>query len=453
MKNYGTITSISSSVAEVFIPLDPPQLHDILVHAADDTQKLEIVSAKDAQTFMAYILTNPEAFQRGDNVLNTHLSLHVPVGDEVLGRAMNVFGEPQDGMPLTTDQQRSIYHQTSAGIEGTQVPSELMETGIKVIDFFAPLLRGGKMGLIGGAGLGKTMLLTELINNIVLTENNVGGDISVFSAVGERSREADELLHNVKEAGVLDKTVMVVGQMGENPAVRFRTAAAAATIAESFRDRGKSVLFFMDNMYRYAQAGYELATLMQSLPSEDGYQPTIPSEVGELHERLTSAADASITTVEALYLPSDDMTDYSVRSVMEYLDSYIVLSRDVYQSGLLPAVDVLQSQSSALHPSVVGEEHYDLYLQAKQVLEQAQKVERIVSLVGLAELSPENQTVYTRAELLKNYMTQSFTVAENQSGRKGQFISIKQTVAEVGQILQGAHDGRDPSSLRFVEKL
>lgn len=453
MQNYGTITSISSSVAEVHVPLDPPQLHDVLVHAQDPTQKLEVVASKDAQTFVAYILTNPEAFKRGDQVTNTNLALHVPVGQEVLGRVLNVFGEPQDGQPLQTNQQRAIYHHTSPSIESTPVPDQLMETGIKVIDFFAPLLRGGKMGLIGGAGLGKTMLLTELINNIVLTDKDTGGDISVFSAVGERSREADELLYNVKEAGVLDKTVMVVGQMGENPAIRFRTAAAAATIAEHFRDNGKNVLFFMDNMYRYAQAGYELATLMQTLPSEDGYQPTIPSEVGGLHERLTSSTDASITTVEAIYLPSDDMTDYSVRSVMEYLDSYIVLSRDVYQSGRLPAVDVLQSQSSALHTAIVGEEHFELYLQAKHVLEQAQKVERIVSLVGLAELSQENQTIYTRAELLKNYMTQSFTVAENQSGRKGLFIPLKQTLAEVGQILQGAHDTREPTSLRFIEKL
>lgn len=451
------VTAINSNIAEVYFHQDPPEMHDILLAGEDQSILLEVVSAEDPHTFNCYILSNAAKLKRGDKVKNSRSSLAVPVGEAVLGRALNVFGQPQDGQPFKAKKHRSVLKSSAPSATKAVVPEKILQTGIKAIDFFAPLLESGKAGIIGGAGLGKTMILTELINNIVLNQESSTSSnkdkVSVFSAVGERSREADELLRDVTEAGVLDKTVMMVGQMGENPAVRFRTAAAAATIAEEFRDQATDVLFFMDNMYRFSQAGYELATQVSAIPSEDGYQPTIPSEIGQLHERLVSSHEASITTIEAVYLPSDDLTDYSVRTVLSYLDSYVTLSRDVYQSGRLPAIDLLNSHSSALAPEIVGEKHYQLYLQTKKLLEQANKLERIVSLVGLSELSAENQQLYKRSELLKNYMTQSFTVAENQSNREGVRVPLDQALTDVEKILAGKVDEVDPDELLFVEKI
>jgi F-type H+-transporting ATPase subunit beta len=268
--------------------------------------------------------------------------------------------------------------------------------------------------------------------------------------VGERSREAQELLENLKDAGVLDQTVLMIGQMGEKPSVRFRTAFAGVAISEFFRDKlGKDVLFFLDNAYRFSQAGYELSTLMNAIPSEDGYQPTLPSEIGELQERLTSTEQGSITSIEAVYVPSDDVTDLTVRSVFPFLDVIVVLSRDVYQEGRYPAIDLLASTSSTMSVEIVGQEHYDAFVESKKLLEQAVSVERLVSLVGLTELSRENQVTYIRATLLKNYMTQRFFVTEAQSGRPGVFVPIKQTVADVKRILSGEFDGFDAE--RFLQ--
>ncbi len=452
MITTGIVTAINNTIAEVSFAGEQPNIFDLL-EAPKSTAVLEVIGSKTATSYNCYILSGATELSRGSTVHNTHKQLSIPTGAAVLGRAIDFRGLPLDGKPVTSKTSRPLHTSTIHSLDETITPTTVLETGIKAIDFFAPVLRGGKMGLVGGAGLGKTMLLTELIHNILLNKSHQQKGISIFSAVGERSREAQELLENVAEAGVLDKTVMVVGQMGENPAIRFRTASAATALAEYFRDEGNEVLFFMDNMYRFSQAGYELSTMMNLMPSEDGYQPMLPSETGHLHERLGSTTAGYITTVEAIYLPSDDLSDYSVRSTLPYLDSYLVLSRDVFQAGRMPAINILQSNSSALNPETVGEAHYELYLRSKEVLEQAASIERIVSLVGISELSKENQVIYHRSQLLQNYMTQSFAVAESQTGKPGFSVPLVDTLQMITKILDGEYDTESAESLLYVENL
>lgn len=461
MMHKGTITSIRSNVAQVEFLEEQPAIYDILTLPDDTSVQIEVVSSAGVDKYYCLILRGEEKISRGSTVVSTGMPLSIPVGETVRGRALDIFGQPHDSGPqLTTKTTRPIHSGEKTTIEDTVIPSEVLHTGIRAIDFFTPLLKGSKTGLVGGAGLGKTILLTELIHNIVETNNSANSQkknssqtVSVFSAVGERSREAQELLENLENSGVLSNTSMVIGQMGENPAVRFRTASAAATIAEEFRDSGNDVLFFIDNMYRFSQAGYELATLMRAIPSEEGYQPTLPSEIGTLHERLVSNSKAHLTTIEAIYLPSDDLLDYSVRSTFDYLDSYIVLSRDVYQSGRLPAVDLLESNSSALSKEIVGERHFDLYLESKQVLESAKEIERIVSLVGLSELSTDDQKKYKRSVLLQNYMTQNLSVAQPQTGKPGVYANLETTLTDIEKILSGAFDEVDPDLFLYIEKI
>lgn len=450
--NTGIITAIKNAIAEVYFASDPPALYDLLESTETPSVVLEVVAAKDEHHCYCFILKGSESIVRGNTIFNTQKQLTIPV-DNILGRAINVFGEPLDNKSLTAKKYRPIYHTTSISLENTSVPKSILLTGIRAIDFFAPLLEGGKIGLIGGAGVGKTMILTELINNILIESKEHSNGISLFCAIGERSREAQELLENVQQTGVAEKTIIVAGQMGENPAIRLRTAAASAAIAEEFRDQGTNVLFFIDNMYRFSQAGYELATLMNTIPSEDGYQPTLNSEVGALHERLVSSESAAITTIEAIYLPSDDINDYSVRATFPYLDSLLILSRDIYQSGRLPAINLLESSSSALSPEVVGQEHYTLVIATKHILEQAAELERIVSLVGISELSKENRLIYTRSLLLQNYFTQTFTVAESQTGKTGYFAPLAQTLVDVQNILSGRYDDMNPEQLLYVAEI
>lgn len=303
--------------------------------------------------------------------------------------------------------------------------------------------------------MGKTVLLTELINNIVIKggypKRKKKEVVSVFCAVGERLREAQELYENLQKAQVLSKTALIVGQMGENPAIRFKTAAAGVALAEFFRDEeGKDILFFVDNVFRFAQAGYELSTLIKSIPSEDGYQATLTSEMGSFHERLSSTLQNSMTAIEAIYVQSDDINDYVVRSIFPYLDTVIVLSRSLYQQGILPAIDILSSTSAALDPEIIGKEHYQVYLEAKTLLEKAVALDRIVSLVGIGELSAENQKIYLRSIILKNYMTQNFFVIEDQSGRKGQHVSLKEAVSDVKAILEGKYDAVPAEQFLYI---
>lgn len=324
-----------------------------------------------------------------------------------------------------------------------------METGIKVIDLFAPFYKGGKMGLFGGAGVGKTLLLTEILHNIVGLKEDTA--VSVFTGVGERSREGLELFEALKSTGSIKNSTLVFGPMGENPAVRFMSAFSGATLAEYYRDyMKKNVLFFIDNVFRLAQAGNEISTLTNTIPSEDGYQATLESEMAMFHERLSSTVNGVLSSVEAIYVPADDLLDHGVQSIFPYLDSTIVLSRSVFQEGILPAIDVIGSTSSALDPAVVGQKHYDVALEAKVLLKKAQALERIVSLVGESELSGDDQVVYKRAKRIKNFMTQRFFVAEAQKGEKGKFVPVTQTVNDVGDIIAGKYDAIPDERFMFV---
>lgn len=453
MESKGKVISIKGQIVQVRFEGEKPKIHDLLMLEEDNSVRLEVYRSSSSTSFYCLLLTDPKGMSRNSKAINTGKTLEVPATENVLGRVFDVFGDVHDSeIPIESEVYKEIF-KSDLDKEKVRVPTKILETGIKAIDFFAPFFKGGKAGLFGGAGVGKTVLLTELINNIVIgnKDDNSTDTVSVFAAVGERSREAQELYENLKEAKVLSKTALLLGQMGENPAVRFRTAYAAAAISEFFRDvKNKNVLFFMDNMYRFAQAGNELSTLMNVIPSEDGYQPTLTSEMGAVHERLYSTDKTSITSVEAIFVPSDDLTDYGVRSIFPYLDTNLVLSRDIYQQGRLPAIDLLSSNSAALNVEFAGQEHYSTYIQAKALLEQSATLERIVSLIGESELSYENAIVYKRAKILQNFMTQYFFVVAGQTGRKGVLVPLEQTVKDVRQILDGKFDGANPDDFRFI---
>ena len=435
----GTVTAVRGQVAEVEFGTQAPRIYDLLVAETDPEVKLQIYSSSSRSTYYCLILSKSERLQRGMQFRDTGGPVQLPVGNQVLGRVIDIFGQPLDGgAAIAAETSWPIFREAPTYAQ-VSTHEQIWETGIKAIDLFSPLLKGGKMGLFGGAGVGKTILLSEMVHNVVTLK--LEKNVSVFAGVGERTREGHELYLELKERGILQSTALVFGTMGENASVRFLTALAGVTLAEYFRDElNKDVLFFIDNVFRFAQAGNELATIMRTIPSEDGYQATLASEMAAFHERLVSTQKGAVSTVEAVYIPSDDLLDNGVQSIFPYLDSVVTLSRSVYQKGLLPAIDVLASGSSALHPGVVGDLHYQTVTAAQAVLKKAEALERMVSLVGEAELSADNQLLYRRAKKIRNYLTQSFFVAEKQSGKKGQFVPIKSTVADVANILAGKHD-------------
>src|SRR3989344_2109621 len=449
MESKGKIISIRGQIIEVEFESNPPAIHDVLILADDPLVKMEVYSSSSSSTFYCLALTSRKKLYRGAVIAGTGESIKVPVGTGVLGRVIDIFGDPQDGGDkIHADEYRDIFL-SNIKFDDVIVPKMVLETGVKAIYFFSPILKGGKVGLFGGAGVGKTILLTEIIHNVVTVHKEKS--ISVFTGVGERVREGQELYESLQQTGILPQVALIYGQMGENPTVRFRTATAGVTLAEYFRDvQKKDVLFFIDNIFRFAQAGYELATLMNAIPSEGGYQSTLPSEMASFHERLLSTKDAAITTIEAIYVPSDDLTDYAVQSVFPYLDSNVVLSRSIYQEGRFPAIDLLSSTSSALNEETVGEKHFKLLLLAQNLLKKAVSLERIVSLVGQSELSPEDQKIYKRAELIKSYMTQNFTVTELQTGKKGRSIFLQDTVEDVGHILEGKYDDFPADTFLYI---
>ena len=417
----------------------------------DGKVRLEVYASSSPSRFYCLLLGSTEKLVRGSVVVNTGSPIQIPAGDAVLGRVMDLFGDAQDGGVAIEGTKIPIFSEKTPSSE-VIVPVNLLETGIKVIDFFAPILKGGKVGIFGGAGVGKTILITEIIHNVVVL-NKESRALSIFTGVGERIREGQELFETLGESKVLPQVALLFGQMGENPAIRFRTAVAGSALAEYFRDQGRDVLFFIDNIFRFAQAGYELGTLMNTIPGEGGYQATLTSEMADFHERLVSTQKANITSVEAIYVPSDDITDPGVQSVLPYLDSSVVLSRNIYQEGRYPAVDFLSSTSSALSVDTVGVDHYRTYLDAQNLLKRAVTLERIVSLIGESELPPDDQILYKRSRLLKSYMTQSFFVMEAQSGRKGEYVKTSDTVADTRAILDGKYDAVEPEKLLFVGKL
>ena len=438
----GKIIAVKGQVAEVFFSGEKPSLHDIVVVEKNPSIKMQVHSSSGQDTYYCLLLTDTSAIARGAAIINTRTPIMVPVGEEVLGRVIDYLGAPRDGgKNITTKDHWPIYRDGPI-YSDLGVSQKMIITGIKGLDLFSPMLKGGKIGVFGGAGVGKTILLTEIIHNIIeVATETKGKSLSVFAGIGERSREGQELVESLDMGGILPSTSLVLGPMGENPAIRFLTGYTALTIAEHFRDvLKKDVIFFADNVFRYAQAGNELSLLMDMIPSEDSYQATLSSEMATFHERLSSTNENSITSIEAIYIPNDDILDQGVQSILPYLDSTIILSRTVYQEGRLPAIDYTLSTSSALTPELVGEEHYKTALLAQSVLKKAVSIERIASLVGEAELNPEDRKTFRRAKILRNYMTQNFFTVEKQTGKKGNFIPIETTVKDAADILKGVYD-------------
>ncbi len=450
-KDRGKITRIQGQIVEVEFEDELPNLHDILILENDSNTKMEVVRSSGSSKLFCLCLTSTNKLFRGGRVINTKEPILVPVGEGVLGRVLDIFGQELDNLGEIKNTAKTTIYGSAPSYNDLSTHHEILETGIKVIDFFSPLVKGGKIGLFGGAGVGKTLLLTEIIHNVIVLRKAQTKSVSVFAGVGERTREGHELYETLASQGVLPSVCLVFGPMGENPTVRFLTGFTAATIAEYFRDNLKrDVLFFIDNVFRFAQAGNELSVLMNTIPSEDGYQATLASEMASFHERLISNQENAITSIEAIYIPNDDILDQGVQAIFPYLDSTVVLSRNVYQEGHLPAVDIMSSTSANLNPEIVGELHNEVVPKAKSLLKKSLELERIVSLVGESELSPEDKLVYRRARKLRNFMTQSFFVAENQTGRKGVYVPRLTTVEDVNALLNGKYDDYPEEKFLFV---
>ncbi len=444
----GKIKSISGQVIRITVDNDQlPELSEVLTSVDDPTVRMEVFAYSDSD-ILCLLLTEQSKIYRNMSIINTKNTLLIPVGSAVLGRVMNVFGDPQDGKGPITAQTRLPIYSKSPTLSTLKNSTTILETGIKVIDFLSPFMQGGKVGFIGGAGVGKTILITEIIHNV--TEHYKG--YSVFAGIGERIREGQELVQNLDKAKILDKISIILGEMSENAAVRFRVASAAATVAEYFRDEEKkNVLLFVDNIYRFVQAGNELATLMGATPSELGYQSTLQSELGSYEERLASTLNGSITSIQTIYVPADDISDPGVYSLMAYLDTVVVLSRSVSQLGLYPSVDLLNTSSSLLSSQAfIGPEHYGLVTKFQQVISRYNELTRIVAILGESELSPEDQISYSRAKRLINYLTQPFFVTEAQTGRKGVYVAKSQTLADIKAILQGKLDQVPEEKLLYI---
>ena len=437
--NNGTIVSVRGQVIEVEFIGGKPSINDLLTLESNPAVTMEVYSSSGENTFFCLALSPTVKITRGMKVVNTGQPIMFPVGPEMLGRVVDIFGQAHDGKNEIKTKNRLPIHKKVDFIEALGVQQKIIETGIKVVDLFAPILQGGKMGLFGGAGVGKTMLLSEILHNVVGRKKDQA--VSVFAGVGERAREGLDLYQALNQSGVLNSSSLVFGPMGANPAIRFLSCYASVTLAEYYRDvMNKEVLFFIDNVFRFAQAGNELSVLTDSIPSEDGYQATLESQMAHFHERLVTTDSGMITSIEAIYVPADDLTDHGVQSIFPYLDSQVVMSRSIYQEGLLPAVDILASTSSALTIGIVGREHYDVALKGKQLLKDSLNLQRIVSLVGESELSPEDQTTFRRGRKLRNFMTQRFFVAEGQRIEEGSFVPVQVTIEDAKGIIEGRFD-------------
>ncbi|OOM71051.1 ATP synthase subunit beta, sodium ion specific [Clostridium puniceum] len=387
-----------------------------------------------------------EGLKRGMEAVDTGNAISVPVGEEVLGRLFNVLGEPIDNCGEVDIKQQYPIHRPAPSFKDQAVEPEMFETGIKVVDLLAPYQKGGKIGLFGGAGVGKTVLIQELINNIAKEH----GGLSVFTGVGERSREGNDLYHEMMDSGVISKTALVFGQMNEPPGARMRVALTGLTMAEYFRDKGQDVLLFIDNIFRYTQAGSEVSALLGRTPSAVGYQPTLATEMGALQERITSTVNGSITSVQAVYVPADDLTDPAPATTFSHLDATTVLSRSIAELGIYPAVDPLESTSRILDPRIVGEEHYKVASDVKHVLEKYKELQDIIAILGVDELSDEDKAVVARARRIQRFLSQSFTVAEQFTGMQGKYVTVKETIRGFKEILEGKYDDLPESAFLFA---
>jgi F-type H+-transporting ATPase subunit beta len=446
----GKVSQIVGVVVDVEFPTDElPAINNALnVKVADRELVMEVAQHLSESRVRAIALGTTDGLERGAEVTDTGAAISVPIGAETLGRMFNVIGAPIDNKKGDFKQYAPI-HKEPPSLADQSSSVEILETGLKVIDLICPITKGGKVGLFGGAGVGKTVLITELINNIAKQH----GGTSVFAGVGERTREGNDLYGEMKESGVLDKTSLVFGQMNEPPGARLRVGLSGLTIAEGFRDEGKDVLLFIDNIFRFTQAGAEVSALLGRLPSAVGYQPNLAQEMGQLQERITSTKKGSITSVQAIYVPADDLTDPAPATTFAHLDSTIVLSRALTELGLYPAVDPLDSSSTILDPEIVGEEHYNVAREIQRVLQRYKDLQDIIAILGMEELSDEDKQTVDRARRIQRFLTQPFFVAENFTGFKGQYVSLKDTIAGFQEILDGKHDSKPESAFYMKGKI
>jgi F-type H+-transporting ATPase subunit beta len=436
-KAIGRITQILGVVVDVEFDTKLPALLEALEIDHNGARLvLEVAQHLSGRSLRAIALGSTDGLARGTAVTATGHSISIPVGEQTLGRMFNVIGEPIDGKPATTFKTHAPIHREAPTLIEQSTQSEIFETGLKVIDLIAPVARGGKVGLFGGAGVGKTVLIQELIRNIAAEHDGK----SVFAGVGERTREGNDLYNEMKESGVLDKAALVFGQMNEPPGARLRVGLSGLTLAEAFRDAGQDVLLFIDNIFRFTQAGSEVSALLGRLPSAVGYQPNLAQEMGTLQERITSTTTGSITSVQAVYVPADDLTDPAPATTFSHLDSTIVLTRELAQLAIYPAVDPLDSTSTMLDPQVVGEEHYRVARELQRVLQRYKDLQDIIAILGMEELSDEDRQTVGRARKLQRFLSQPFFTGEVFTGVPGAYVSRADTIKGCNEILKGTHD-------------
>ena len=450
MANVGKIVQIVGVVLDVKFDNEqslPNLLNALVIKLGDKEIVAEVAQHIGDDTVRCIAMSSTDGLVRGMDAVDTGKPIAVPVGNQTLGRIFNVLGEPVDGFEAPKDAPRDPIHKPAPEFNEIADSAEMLETGIKVVDLLTPYLKGGKIGLFGGAGVGKTVLIQELINNIAKQH----GGISVFSGVGERTREGIDLYHEMKDSGVLNKTALVFGQMNEPPGARMRVALSGLTMAEYFRDKeNQDVLLFIDNIFRFTQAGSEVSALLGRMPSAVGYQPTLATEMGALQERITSTKQGSITSVQAVYVPADDLTDPAPATTFTHLDAKTVLSRQISSLGIYPAVDPLESTSRILDPNIVGKEHYEVARGVQSILQRYTELQDIIAILGMDELSDEDKLIVARARKIQRFLSQSFTVAEQFTGIPGKYVPIKETIRGFKEILEGKHDDLPESAFLFV---
>jgi len=436
--NIGSIKQVIGVVVDVYFENTLPEIYNALeVDINGKKLVLEVEQHIGSNTVRTVAMGSTDGLQRNLKVKDTGAPISVPVGEATLGRIFNVLGEVVDGGEEPKTEKRYGIHRSAPKFIDQSDNIEILETGIKVIDLICPIIKGGKVGMFGGAGVGKTVIIQELINNIASQH----GGYSVFAGVGERTREGNDLYHEFKDSGVIDKVSMVFGQMNEPPGSRARVALTGLSIAEYFRDEKKQdVLFFVDNIFRFTQAGSEVSALLGRMPSAVGYQPTLSTEMGELQERITSTKDGSITSIQAVYVPADDLTDPAPATTFAHLDSTVVLARSLSELGIYPAVDPLDSSSIILDPKVVGEEHYEVARGVQMILQRYKDLQDIIAILGMEELSPEDKIIVGRARKIQRFLSQPFFVAEAFTGRSGKYVKLVDTVKGFKEILDGLHD-------------
>ncbi len=439
---HGTISQIIGPVVDVKFEGELPKIYTALevVRASGDRREpvvLEVQQQLEGNSVRTVAMDTTDGLKRGTAVVNTGQPISMPVGKETLGRMFNLLGRAIDNKPEVKTEKRYPIHRPAPSFTDQSTQTEILETGIKVIDLICPILKGGKVGLFGGAGVGKTVVIQELIRNIAQEH----GGYSVFAGVGERTREGNDLYHEMKGSGVLEKTALVFGQMNEPPGARARVALSGLTLAEYFRDEAKQdVLLFIDNIFRFTQAGSEVSALLGRTPSAVGYQPTLATEMGELQERITSTRDGSITSVQAVYVPADDLTDPAPATTFAHLDSTVVLARSLAELGIYPAVDPLDSASTILDPLIVGKEHYDTARNVQKILQRYKDLQDIIAILGIEELSDDDKQTVSRARKIQKFLSQPFFVAETFTGSAGKYVPLKDTIRSFRAILEGDYD-------------